>query len=447
MTDAANSGDQPQGIDPPTQPRQEAPAFEREIRRFMHDVESLETTLPAIDRFLANYAEEARKKIDNYLDSKAIEKTDEGNKRRYKLPSDALPIHLKITKQLGMAIRANKLIANSFAVALISQYDAYLGRLIRLIYLARPELLNASERSITLSQLMEFGSIDEARERIIEKEVESVLRNSHSEQLGWIEKKIDIPLKKGLAIWSAFIELTERRNLFVHCDGVISDQYIKVCAQHGVKLEASAQIGKRLTAHRKYFKKACDVIFELGVKLGHVLWLKLLPNERNRAEQNINWLCVELISGGKYELARTLLDFTQGTLLRKESSASVRWMLIINSAQTYKWEGDEGKCKAVLNSHDWAALGYPFRLAVAVLQDDYQTALALMKKIGADGEIEKVDYREWPLFKKFRERHDFQLLFKDIFGEPFEQDATVEKPPVALDTTLSDNTPATTSQS
>ncbi len=33
---------------------------------------------------------------------------------------------------------------------------------------------------------------------MLEKEIESVLRESHSEHFFWLEKKLDIPLRKGL---------------------------------------------------------------------------------------------------------------------------------------------------------------------------------------------------------------------------------------------------------
>jgi hypothetical protein len=80
---------------------------------------------------------------------------------------------------------------------------------------------------------------------------------------------------------------------------------------------------------------------------------------------------------------------------------------------------------------------HQFHLAIAVLQDDYEGALEIMRKIGPEGDVTKVEYRDWPLFRELRTRNDFLATFKDIFGEVFDQDVTVENRTVAME----DNTP------
>src|SRR2546423_10410038 len=44
-------------------------------------------------------------------------------------------------------------------------------------------------------------------------------------------------LRKDLPIWPVFVEVTERRNLFAHCSGKVSAQYLTVCDNHGVKFD------------------------------------------------------------------------------------------------------------------------------------------------------------------------------------------------------------------
>jgi hypothetical protein len=72
-------------------------------------------------------------------------------------------------------------------------------------------------------------SIEEAKLQLVDKEVEVVLRASHTEQFEWFEKNLSVKLRSGLEIWPTFIELTERRNLFAHGDGVVTQQYLSVC--------------------------------------------------------------------------------------------------------------------------------------------------------------------------------------------------------------------------
>jgi hypothetical protein len=117
-------------------------------------------------------------------------------------------------------------------------------------------------------------------------------------------------------------------------------------------------------------------------------------------------------------LARVLLDFGTETL-KVHASEDYRLRLVVNRAQTYKWTGDEEKCKQILDSEDWTAAALKFKLAVAVLSDNFKEANGIVKLIGKDdGEINKHAYREWPLFKELRKVPEFTALFDQIFGEP-----------------------------
>jgi len=119
---------------------------------------------------------------------------------------------------------------------LVHKYDAYLGRLLRVAFYIRPEILAASDKTLTYTDLASFKSLSAARESLIEREVESVIRDSHIDHFNWMEKRFDLPLRKDLEVWPKFVEITERRNLFVHCDGIVSSQYLSVCKAHGVQL-------------------------------------------------------------------------------------------------------------------------------------------------------------------------------------------------------------------
>ncbi len=147
-----------------------------------------------------------------------------------------------LNKRVQQTSIAHRVVPRSFLVSLVSQFDAFLGSLVSALLRMKPELLKSSERSLTFSQLREFKSIEEATEYVLEKEIETLLRKSHAEQFEWLEKKFDINLRVDLPVWPTFIELTERRNLFVHSDGMISSQYLKVCREHGFPLNSGLKV-------------------------------------------------------------------------------------------------------------------------------------------------------------------------------------------------------------
>jgi len=129
---------------------------------------------------------------------------------------------------------------------------------------------------------------------IIEKEVESVIRDSHHQQVYLIEKKVNVTLRKALKIWPEFIEICERRNLLAHTDGIVSTQYLAVCREHNVDLKV-IEVGRRLSINTKYYERAVSVIFELGIKLTQVVWRKLAPSEIGVAADELNELAYRLI--------------------------------------------------------------------------------------------------------------------------------------------------------
>lgn len=321
----------------------------------------------------------------------------------------------RLDRKLKSSVVAQSLLPSSLLVTLVSRYDAFLGRLIRTMVITRPELLKSSERSLSLSDLLELGDFDSARDYLIEKEIESVLRKSHNDHFSWLESKLDMPLRKDLPSWPAFIELTERRNLLVHCDGVVSHSYLANCKDHSVPL-GTCSVGDKLGAPPAYYLKACDCILEMAVKLTHVVWRKLLPNDRESADDALNQTCFELLIHENYALANELLRFAN-TVLNKHASERHRLMFLVNWAQSCKWLDNDKECQVLLDKEDWSAKGPEFRLCVSVLRERYEEAVAIMVQLGKDGPLKAEDYRDWPMFRKARKERAFQDGYQAVFGE------------------------------
>jgi len=244
-----------------------------------------------------------------------------------------------------------------------------------------------------------------------------------------MENKFGIVLTKDLPCWSTFIEVMERRNLFVHCNGVVSTQYLTVCSAEGVDC-SKIKVGQELQVGAQYFERAYTTILEVGVKLAHVLWRKLKPDEMPTADANLNRVALDLISDEKYTLAQTLLDFA--TQFKKFGDESVRRTLVLNRAQAYKWGGDEKRAREILQAEDWEASSEKFQLGEAVLKDDFNSAAKFMKRLGRGGSPTKEDYREWPMFKVFRTTTQFASAYREVFSEPFVEitPSTPDKSPI-----------------
>jgi hypothetical protein len=210
------------------------PSLGSEIETFSDHVNALATSFPLMLLLMHGNERLRNKEYLRFLEERGeLVEVDQDNKE-YSVPLDCLRETDRLKRCLTQAEIGAAILPRSFLVSLVSTYDFFLGRILQCLYRLRPELLNVSEKQLTYSQLLRFGSIEQAKEYLLEKEVESVLRDSHADQFIFLENKFSVQLRKDLPVWKDFIELTERRNLFVHCNGVVSSQYIAVCNAHGI---------------------------------------------------------------------------------------------------------------------------------------------------------------------------------------------------------------------
>ncbi len=394
--------------------------FRAEIDKYVSRIRGFAKMSPLVKLVLHLSAVKAHEDLNKFAETNGIHTEEKDERVVYTVPPEHRLDFLKLHDACKDIATCQSILSKGFLVSLVSQFDAYMGRLIRAMYLAKPELLGASEKLLSFGELNRFASLDEAKEYIIEKEVESVLRKSHFEQFAWLETKLSTPLTKGLDSWECFVELTQRRNLFVHCDGLVSSQYLKVCASQGVRLPNGLAVGDFLDADSRYFEKAYSCVFEIGVKLGQVMGRRLQPDCLVGMDSCLINISYGLILNKEYNLALRLLEFGMNCV-RKWHSEENRLIILVNKAQALKWSGRNEECLSLVNDVDWSACSDKFKLANAVLTDDFGEAARMMRRIGSDGELEKTDYKDWPLFAEFRESNEFLSAFEEVFGSRFSE--------------------------
>lgn len=412
------------------------PNFGSEINKFIKHIEAQTDIVPLVMSLLSIKLVQESKHVDKYIKENGllIQDNDNVETNQLEIPAEKFKEFIKLNEKVDTTNLAYNLLPINFVVSFVSQYDAYLGGLIKVMFLNKPEMLNSSEKNIMFSELLKFNSIEEAQEFVVEKEVESVLRESHIKQFKWLENKLGIPLRKDLSSFSDFIEITERRNLFVHCNGTVSRQYIDNCRENEVKGIDDIKIGDVLNAKPAYFNKCYMTLFEIGVKLGHVMWRKLKPDENDEADAHLNAICYELLVKGHYKLAIKLLSFATDTL--KKHTQETICILTINKALAYYLSDKKQECKRVIDKHDWSATNDKFKLAVSILTENFKEAIELMKSIGNKNEhLNKESYRDWPLFSEFRKTSEFNATYRQIFEEDL---VYVESKPRDLEDILSE---------
>lgn len=386
------------------------------LHKFLRHIDSIKDTLPMVMVLINPYQKKANEKFVKFMKENVDEIEDEDGEKALAVKHEESKIFENLSRNSEISLLANKIIPESLFVSLISQYDAFLNRLLSIIYNIRPEYLNNSERNISYSQLVDFKELSQAREFIIEKEIETILRKNHSEHFEYLENKIGIPLRKNLPIWKTFIEITERRNILVHNDGKVSNQYLKVLKDNNYPT-GELKRNDKLTVSPEYFNEAYECLYEISVKLTHTIWRKLLKDDLKEADRKLNDICYELISSHQFKLSDILLNFACNQ--KNHFNEALKNVFIINKSLSQYLQNNKEKATQIIDGKDWSASSDDFKLAHLVLTEKFEDCYKLMEKIGDQGEVDKENYMTWPLFYKLRKEDNFKSKFKEVFKEEY----------------------------
>lgn len=396
-----------------------ADTIQSSIDNFIINVEGVREIAPFFEVITDALAFKHRKDFEIERDRFGTIISERDGNQEIRFPLEKSSEARKALRKLQSTRVAQRALPNMFLLAIVSQYDAFLTDLLKSLLQAKPEIAFTSDKTIRFSEISKFASLDQVKESLIEKEVETIVRQSHAKQFEVLEKLFSVPLREGLDIWPDFIEITERRNLLAHTNGVVSSQYVAVCRSNGVQQGELPNVGEKLRFPPDYLEKCYRVLYEISMKLAHVLWRKVVPRDLRSSDAHYNEKCFQLIKSGQYELAIKMLDF-MCDVVRRHSEENLRLFMEINRCNAHRLAGNAGRCRELLSGMDTSALGLEFRLAEAILRDDYAGAAALMRAIGARHDVVTAfAYSEWPLFEGFRDSEHFLNVYEAVFGSPF----------------------------
>lgn len=394
--------------------------FKQAINKYINLLNSQMDSFPIIINTLAVNAKTCMSHYEKCIKERGIKVTEYENSHEitYTVPIEYGKEFERAKTDLTRSINAFSLIPKNTVVAMVSLYDAYLAELIECAYIIKPQLLNACEKEFSFSDIIAFETIDGLKKHVIEKDVESIIRESHIKQFELLSKKFDVKLTTDLPSYNDFIEITERRNLFVHTNGKVSSQYLKICKERPFDhKDVDIEIGEELFATPMYVEHCYNVLFEIGVKLGQVIWRKLENNLEEADDCLIN-IGYELIKSRKYQLACIIMDFSRKPYM-KHFNKECEYVLCVNHALAHYLNNDIEKCKSIIDDVDWSGTENKYRLAHMVLLEKYDEAAEIMKSIGKNDNM-RFAYAEWPLFNNFRKDQLFKDTYKDIYGKDYE---------------------------
>lgn len=158
----------------------------------------------------------------------------------------------RFSKRPKLSPRNYEILSRSSFLMLNNYFEYLLTDLLSYYYNKFKDSLSDKEFKVTLKELNEFETIEEATKSLILKEVESILvEKTFNELLEHFEKPLSISLENELIQWNKIIEIRERRHLIVHNSSIVNKKYISRTG-NPYKLE----IGETLHIKKDYFENS-----------------------------------------------------------------------------------------------------------------------------------------------------------------------------------------------
>ena len=145
--------------------------FKSEINEFIKHIEAQADIMPLVSELLKikmiqenkhvekfilenkfSEIKEPEKKMDTAEDNEILKGSE--SKQKLLIPPDKIKEFVNLVDKVTTSHLAYNLMPINFVVSFVSQYDAYLGGLIRAMFISKPEILNTSDRNILFSDLI-----------------------------------------------------------------------------------------------------------------------------------------------------------------------------------------------------------------------------------------------------------------------------------------------------
>ena len=393
--------------------------YESEFGRFDTDMWGIAIAYNDAMTVLDKHCVDEERALDKFVKENDVETvTNEEGIINYLVPHGLEMSFGRVFHRMESARTADKIVPQSLLISLVSTYETFLAGIIRDLLQAKPEICRSFKQSTGAADVFSSIPIEELRANIIDKEMDRFLHENCSGQLKWIEDTMHVPLREHVDNWPAVVEISERRNLFAHTDGVVSQKYVTNCMDAGVQFDPAITPGSHLVVSGDYFTDAWWTLLLAGNEIGILVWRHSMPAESATVDQFANAeLIVEPTAQKNYVFAQQFGEYML-RLVPTDTSDLGSAYIRINTARAYRLGGASADCTHILDGVDWSGSSKMIQLGVCAQRGDFDEVIKLMRKLDPLDDVLDVALLEWPVFSEFREFPAFQAAYREVYVEP-----------------------------
>ena len=169
------------------------------------------------------------------------------------------------------------------------------------------------------------------------------------------------------------LEIIQRRNLMVHNDGVIDDDFLlKIPEKY--KSEKGWRSGQILVVSSEYLQRALDVVQLIGCALHQSAWRTWLSPSPKKVNEAFGNFVFAALKQQRYRLTSDLADLSISFSLPKKHINIVK----VNQAISFRECGKSDKLQNIINELSQSNPSLSVQIGLSVLRTDYKKMQLLL---------------------------------------------------------------------
>lgn len=362
--------------------------------------------------------EKRKKEIDKFIKHKLDSKTTVGNIIKVKI-NDNGKIALKMlpNKFFSPNVLNNKYnkfdldenIKSKLIVAYMINFENFFSRLLKFLILKNEEFFFSSNKgetpsSITFEEILKNPNKD-FKQYVVDKQVEKLTYDVMKSIEKFLKqtKQNDYVINEFKDLYESFIEIYYRRNLIIHNNSVVNEQYL-----NNVK-NTDYNEGFKLKHSNEYVEKAKDSVDNFACLVYAVLGTLLKDAEEKEEYYDfLDEYSFSLLRRSAWQSAK----FTQTLLLKfaaKETAQQLNYKYNIFNCRKHL---HDDSFKAELLSIDDSAFDIIYKIAKHLLLDNNEDVYKLLKE-NYPQNVTKQQILTWPIFIDFKKTDEFNKFTND----------------------------------
>jgi len=327
-------------------------------------------------------------------------------------PIDNIELRDHIDNANKVRNHINLLYKNSL-ISLLSSVEWFFSQILHYYYDKHPESAGIQKKTMTLSDLKGFGTIEDAEKYLIDVKIEEILRGNFESWISVLKSELSLGLGYIEPIKEELIEIYQRRNLFVHNGGVVNSIYLsKVKEQYRKDIKANQQ----LAVEKEYLEDAICKLQRAFILIASELWKNLDKTDKTRGDV-LTDIVYENLLKNRWDICEGLTFFiindSQLDITDKVVSQLNYWLC---KKRTNQYES----IKKELEKADYSDKKEIFQLALFSLKDDKESFFRMLPSALDSRQLNIERLEEFPIFKEMRESEEYQKFKEEskYFKEP-----------------------------